>query len=374
MKKSHKRLLVFEVSLFVIIILLGFMTKILSSYTKILFILALTVLFKLFFGLEKNRNANVKNVIIEVLIFFFVVFILFYLGGLYTGFYKSPDFISFEVFFKFVLPIILTVICTEVFRYSVFKKSEGSTLVIITSVIFFILLDLAPNFSVHIFDSKRAAFNFFAFFLAPSLSNNIAASYIAYKAGYKPNIVWLLIINLYMYLLPIIPDYGNYITCIIECVSPILLLLSMKRYFYNEADEKIDRDYNKPILIASILPMCFLLLIIYLTCGKFTYTAMAVASGSMVPTFHRGDVVVVKKVEDYTKLKEGDVIAFNAGDVITVHRILIIDIEDGNYYFYTKGDANKSMDNFVLDGSAIIGTVEVIVPYVGYPTVWLSEV
>ena len=58
---------------------------------------------------------------------------------------------------------------------------------------------------------------------------------------------------------------------------------------------------------------------------------------------------------------------------IIVHRIYNI-IETGNEKFIkTKGDNNKSPDNYLVELSEVVGTTNKVVKYVGYPTVWLSE-
>ena len=101
--------------------------------------------------------------------------------------------------------------------------------------------------------------------------------------------------------MPIIPDLGNYFMAIIECVIPYVLMLKVKSYFDNEEDKDLDQDINKSQFAITLIPIGVLVLIIYLTCGRFSYLSIAVASGSMVPTFHRGDVVIVKKVNDSYK-------------------------------------------------------------------------
>ena len=58
---------------------------------------------------------------------------------------------------------------------------------------------------------------------------------------------------------------------------------------------------------------------------------------------------------------------------MVVHRIINILEENGEYYIYTKGDANVSPDNYAVEESMIMGTVVVKIPYVGLPTVWLNE-
>ena len=69
-----------------------------------------------------------------------------------------------------------------------------------------------------------------------------------------------------------------------------------------------------------------------------------IATGSMVPEYKVGDVIVVKK-QDISSLKVGDDITYlgqseNFKDLIITHRIIKIREEDNKKYITTKGIAN----------------------------------
>ena len=86
---------------------------------------------------------------------------------------------------------------------------------------------------------------------------------------------------------------------------------------------------------------------------------MSVQSDSMSPTFEKGDLVMVKKVDDYYKLKEGDVISFytviSGQRVINTHRIVKINEEEGKRSFITRGDNNSIDDEVPVESSDILG-------------------
>ena len=56
-----------------------------------------------------------------------------------------------------------------------------------------------------------------------------------------------------------------------------------------------------------------------------------------------------------------------------VHRVINIVEEDGQYYFYTKGDNNNSEDNFAIYEDMVVGIVNIRLPFIGYPTIWFNE-
>ena len=59
---------------------------------------------------------------------------------------------------------------------------------------------------------------------------------------------------------------------------------------------------------------------------------------------------------------------------IVVHRLIRIVKADNEVFYYTKGDANKEEDDYLIKKEDIIGIVRFKIPYIGYPTVWFSEI
>ena len=309
------------------------------------------------------------------MIFLITSFLVYYLFGIIIGFYKIDNYFNLYGFKTFILPLVLSIVLKEYLRYQVLTKSEESKLFIINAVIIFILVDITNAIYYGTFATGYSLFMFIALTLLPSVSSNIAASYISLKVGYKPNIVWLLVTKLYVYFIPIVPNPNEYILSVIRFVFPLLIAHRIYMLFAKVKDEEISRDYNKSKKgIALIIPTILVVIIVYLTSGYFRYYAIAIASGSMYPQIKRGDVVIIEKIsDDYNKLEIGNVIAFKYNDVIVVHRVVNIISEKDEYYFYTKGDANNNDDNFAISEDMIIGIVNYKVPYIGLPTVWLNE-
>jgi signal peptidase len=93
---------------------------------------------------------------------------------------------------------------------------------------------------------------------------------------------------------------------------------------------------------------------------------VAVQSNSMVPTFHKGDLLVLVGVSP-NQLQVGDIIVFSPKEGATpiVHRIIKIN-EDGT--FQTKGDANTQQLPFEksIKPEQIHGKSVLIIPYLGW--------
>ncbi len=98
---------------------------------------------------------------------------------------------------------------------------------------------------------------------------------------------------------------------------------------------------------------------------------VAVESNSMVPTFSRGDILLLQGTPPY---QEGDIIVFSPspGETPIVHRIVEVN-PDGTYQ--TKGDANSSQLPFekMIAPEQVHGKVVLIVPYLGWIKIGISE-
>ena len=100
---------------------------------------------------------------------------------------------------------------------------------------------------------------------------------------------------------------------------------------------------------------------------------VAVESNSMVPVFHKGDILVLSGSEP-GQLKVGDIIVYSVAgrDVPVVHRIIRVN-PDGS--FQTKGDANSGQLDFeyYIPPQSVHGRVFVIIPYLGWVKIGVME-
>lgn len=115
--------------------------------------------------------------------------------------------------------------------------------------------------------------------------------------------------------------------------------------------------------ILTVLVVIFVLLFLLVVClQKFSdnkisflnFRLFTVVSGSMVPRYNIGDVLVAKEVEP-SKIKIGDDISYLGetgsfkGKIVTHEVVDIEQDEDGKYIFHTKGLANIVEDPIVYE-------------------------
>ena len=79
------------------------------------------------------------------------------------------------------------------------------------------------------------------------------------------------------------------------------------------------------------------------------YSAFSVASGSMEPTIHLNDVIIVKKCDEY---KVDDIVTFKENGAYITHRV--VTVNENN--IITKGDANNTND-IAITKDRVIGKV-----------------
>ena len=378
--KSYYTIFLFETVVMFLVILNSFNSSLSNVYVLPFILFICDLIFFLVLGFEKRNKRLNKIVDFDVFTFSMVFLILYYLFGIIIGYAESNNYLTLYGLTVFIIPTILKIVFKEHLRNSFLTKSGDNKFLIIYTTLLFIMIDILSALSVLKMSNMHDLFLFIALVLLPSITVNIFATYINIKVGFMPVIIYLLIFSLYQYIVPIVPDPSEYLKAIIDFVLPILILFKVRKNVnkYSDEDKEIDRNYKKSAIIILIIPIVLTIIIIYFVSGYFRYYALAIASGSMHPIFDRGSVVITERVNDkydnYDKLKEGEIIAFKAEKNVVVHRLIrIVNVGDEVYY-YTKGDANKEEDNYLIKKENIIGIVRFKIPYIGYPTVWFSEI
>ena len=374
MKGSYIKILIFSIILSIILILNSFILNILGNYYYMCFFLgALLIIFKFLFGFEKDRYRYTKDIIVNMIIILLISFIIYYIFGIFIGFYKTTNFLNFYGIRTFIIPYIIMIILREYLRVQILNKTDKSKKLTFIVILVFILLELSPKIFSSNLSSNYNKFIFIALTILPIISNNIVCTYIAKKTGYKPNVFWLLVIGLYSVFLPIAPNDGYYIQSLIQFLFPFVIMYNVYS-FYRKRDRNIPISYVKKKVYIEIPILAVIVFVLaYFVSGFFRYYAISIATGSMTPNINVGDIVIVDQYKDYKELKKGEIIAYKYGKVVIVHRICDIVVIGDDYYFYTWGDANDSKDNYIIYPDMIMGNVEVKIPYIGLPTVWLNN-
>lgn len=374
MKRSYIKIILFIFTFSFILILNSLKFKMLGQIGLDIILLSSLVIVYFNFGFEKDRHRYSKDIILEIIIILIAFFLLYYLSGILIGFAKNNNYFSKSFFCNIIIPIIFYIFIKEFLRYQLLMKSSESKILIIITCIFFIIIDNVIPFSAHTISFNKDTFLLIAITLLPSISENILCSYLGLNLGYKPGIVYLLIMGLYKYFIPIIPNPNEYLYSLIFLIFPLLVLIKIKNWFKKDITEEVALEKykrSKKELFFFIPLIIFSCALIYVVSGYFRYYAIAVASGSMEPEISKGDVVIVDK--NYNEINVDDVLAYMHNGKVIVHRIYKVIKNDNEYFVYTKGDANNDYDKYKVTEDMFIGVVKKKIPLIGYPTVLLNE-
>ena len=365
---DKKKTIVFELLLIIALVICAFF----SSKNIPIILAGLTLISALIvsFMLKKRQKTltNTKQVVKVLTAFALIYLALFYTLGIYTGYYKNAMKLTIINIAKYIVPIIVTIISTEILRDKLLtiNSKVSKTLVLIMTVL------IEVNLYGYIYDISNL--NDFlimiGFITFSAISSNLLYNYLSPKYGYKPIIVYRLITTLYMYILPIIPDVYVYFRTFFRMIFPLVLYSYIENYYNSDKELVRVQDKRKDNTSIAFTFILLTFLICLVSC-KFTYGALVIGSGSMTGNIDKGDVVVFKNEND--NLDIGDVIVFKKDNIKVVHRIVKIEYNDDAYQYYTKGDANQNIDDGYITKEDVMGKVKFRIIKIGKPTLWLRD-
>lgn len=375
MKSKDNKLTVFMLITVLLLLLDIFVTNILNDYIGLfsLFILLLLTIF--IFGKKKNRKLYEKDVILNICIYAISYYLIIYLSGIFIGFLRSGYSLQPMVIVSNMLPVIIGIVLTELYRYQIVEHGRNNKFLIVLSFVICTFIDVKLISYAYDLETLSGIIKLVYMAILPLISKNILLTYMSYKFGYRPCIIYRAFMELPVYILPIVPKIDDYFSTIIDLIFPALILYLIYREFRVKRGSVDVRGKIKHNRLISVVSIALIILVITLTSGLFKYYALAIGSESMEPKIRKGDLVIVRKMnkDEFHNFKLGEVLVYKHNDMVVVHRIVKIIHNDDNYYFRTKGDNNSSEDMWTIDERAVIGEAVLKIPYIGIPTVWLSE-
>lgn len=347
---------IFIYRLFIYKYLLKYNESITSSFSIVLLSLAI-----LMYGYRKpNNTITTKKLFKLVLIGLMAYFLITYTIGLAVGFLANSYSLELSGIFSNTFFVIITIIAIETLRYVFidYNKNNSKSLTIITVLL--ILFETNLSIRYDSFGTFERVFRFVSTTFLPIVMKNIMCSYISYKSSYKPCLLYRLVMDLYIYFVPIQPDLNYFWNSLSLLLLPFMIFIILYNSRNETSKAKIKKSIWRMIDIPIIVVLCIFLLFVW---GIGPFMIVGIESESMYPNIHIGDAVLIDKTVDMSELKEGDIIAFEKKDIIIVHRVFK---KNGRTYI-TKGDNNNAVDADFVDQDEIIGIVRVKIPFLAYP-------
>ena len=329
----------------------------------------------IFFLIKKRRiySINKRQVLLLVSVSGVLYLVLYYLTGIEFGYYRSSTLFSASTFLKYILPITIIIISTEVIRSVLLaqKNKLSSLCSFIAGVLSELIIGAGLSGSINF----NRFMDIVALTLLPAVTANVLYHYLSKNYGVYPSAVYRLITSLYLYLIPVYPATPDSLVALASILVPLLVLGFVKSLYENKQQKRaVEIKKNKWIEITAIVISIILMIsIVMLISCKFRFGTLVVATESMTGEINKGDAVVFEKYDEQI-IKEGQIVVFRDGKSLIVHRVVEIQRIDGSNRYFTKGDANEDRDNGYITDGDIESIVLFKVSYVGYPSLWIRGI
>ena len=322
-------------------------------------------------GFHKDRHflrGSISRSIVVILISYALVT---YALGIFLGFNRGYLSNDLQKLFVGLVPTLLMTVVIELARYVV----AGPNLHKRAYVVFFTTLTTLLYILIELNVARLGGAEQISIFLCatvmPIIAREALCGLLSYKIGLLPTLIFKIPLIIYPYILPIVPDLGDYIHAVANIILPFVVYLVVQHslQLYDD-DKKRLRRLNFGILSVPILILAIILTV--LVSGIFHYQLIAVGSDSMLPVYGRGDTVLFEKV-NASDIHKDDILVFKHEGIIVTHRVKKIVADDDALRFITQGDNQEDVDAFTTEEHQVIGRVVGINRYIGYPTVWLND-
>ena len=370
MKKDKLRLYLIEIFLLIVLFLALFVSNKFNKKLLALVLVAITGLV-CYFIKRKRPSSIYQTQVVWLMAGFGVIYLgIFYLMGLYFGYYKSPTPFGLRTIYNFILPFTAIVISSEILRKRlIVQKGKASRIITFIAMVLIDLIIYTGVYDLRRLDDMLAAIGFILF---ASIACNLLYNYMTIRFGPKSIIVFRLMTILYAYFIPYIPNIYIFFRSFLRIVYPYIIYLVLE-YTYGKTNYATAySDRKKNIIYTTILCIVMTLLIALISC-KFRFGIIVVGSGSMTGSLDKGDAVIFEQYKG-EPIKTGTIIIYQNEDIQTVHRVVSVENVNGEYRYYTKGDMNPDKDPGYRLKDDMVGVVKFKIPYIGYPTLWLRDI
>ena len=375
MKKETYIIAIIEVLLLIISL---FQIYVVKSFSYPIYLLILFVILGIsyyFLKFDKRKERLSKDIMLIIGIVVLLYWLIIYIVGYFSGFLMNSYQRSFFGITKNVLYGFGLIASSEMFRHMFLRRRNDNKKIFILTILVISMLEIVTKFSASQLDSNVQILKLLFSVVVPIFSKNIFLSFITLKVGCLSSILYRSLMELPLYIVPIIPNLGYYIENLVITILPLIILLIIYKLYYSD-DGKIasSRMYNKINKISNVIYSFIVILllgVVLLVSGIGRYIVYTIGSASMEDTINVGDVVVIDKKDK--EFKENDIIAFYHNDVILVHRIIKIYKDAYGEYYQTKGDNNETADSWLVKEKDVVGQYRMRFRWIGWPTVKLNE-
>ena len=316
------------------------------------------------------HSVNARQVIMLMGTVAAVYLTLWFLSGLYFRYQDNFPPPSIAIFLRYTLPGLIIIIATEIIRTVFLAQKRLVLTLLVYAICVFSEICLGKGFMLG--NAMSFYMDFIAQTILPAMTANLLYHYASAHYGMIPNLLYRGLLFLVPSLLPIVPAIPPAVEAIVLLLLPLGVMLFLKLLFEKRSNLAAKKKSPwKPVV--SIVCAVFMISIVMLTTCRFHYGMLVIATPSMEGELNVGDAVVFEAYENDV-IQKDDIIVFSKnGETRVVHRVVDIENINGQFRYYTQGDANQDRDDGYVTPDQIVGIVHFKVPMIGQPSLWLRS-
>jgi signal peptidase I len=209
--------------------------------------------------------------------------------------------------------------------------------------------------------------------LVPALVLSGVATWMAGVAGPAAPIGYRGVLIAFAWFSPIVPNLTWLWLLLLGAIVPIAAMVLFSALSADVLDQPVRTPSRReartwPGWTAMVVTAAVLIAFFG---GAFGVRPIVLAGTSMEPSFHPGDLIIVREQVDITTLEPGDIIRYQRGSLPVVHRIVRIEPSSDGPIVTTRGDNNPYEDMPVLLDD-VDGKVVFAIPWIGRPALWFQ--
>ena len=222
-------------------------------------ILIITFLAILIFGYKKSIKTKEKtSITYRIIAIVMLFFTITYACGLIMGFERTAYSLNPLAIISNILMPVVIIVCMEIYRYVTISTTNKKS-IMITTTIALIIFEILISIRLNSLLAVSSLFKTLTTIMFPIISKNFLMSYLAHHGELKQTLIYRLPLEIYIYLLPIIPNFNDYIRSMIGICMPVLIYVYISKYldlengiYIEKKDSKIS-NIIKDIIIGIII-------------------------------------------------------------------------------------------------------------------------
>ncbi len=301
-----------------------------------------------------------------------IIYVSFiYVLGIFIGFYKSPIELSIWSILNYIIPHVVIIISAELIRKTVLlKENKKSKILMLVSMV---MLDIILSTNIRNLSTVSDYYSLIFFVIFASVANNLLYNHIIINyRNFKAIIIYRIIVEIYVYIFPLIPNLFVFLESIIKMVMAYSIYILLDNLYHNKKEIVSSQKTIREKILTTIIYVIIASVVMVVSC-RFSVGMLVIGSGSMTGTINKGDIIIYEKYNEKKEIKTGDIVVFAYDNKKIIHRIIEQKVYGEETRYYTKGDANQEKDDGYRKRNDIIGKVKFKIPYIGYFTLWIND-